>query len=168
LLQAIIVFFAEALDRVSPVRRVGGTHMSETELPERPLPALEPMTEFYWTSGADGQLRIARCQSCRHYIHPPVPFCAACGSLEVAEEAVSGKGRIATYTVNEQQWVPGLEVPYVIAAVELAEQAELYVFANVVGCPADAVRSGMPVEVLFEQHGEIFIPLFQLEGGVHG
>lgn len=138
--------------------------MSETDLPDRPLPALDPSTEFYWTSGADGKLRIAHCQSCRRYIHPPVPYCAACGGREVAPEPVSGKGRIATYTVNEQQWVPGLEVPYVIAAIELAEQPELYVFANIVGCPVDAVRSDMRVEVLFEQHGDVHLPLFQPTG----
>jgi uncharacterized OB-fold protein len=139
--------------------------MSESSQPDRPLPALEPVSEFYWTSGADGKLRIARCQACQHYIHPPVPYCAACGSRDVVDEPVSGRGLIATYTVNEQQWVPGLEVPYVIAAVELVEQPELYVFGNIIGCPADAVRSGMAVEVRFEQHDEIFIPLFQPTGG---
>jgi uncharacterized OB-fold protein len=134
--------------------------MNHNDPPDRPLPALEPVSEFYWTAGSDGKLRIARCQACQRYIHPPQPYCAACGSLQVAAEPVSGKGRIATYTVNEQQWVPGLRTPYVIAAVELAEQPQLYVFANIVGCAPEAVRSGMPVEVSFEARGEIYIPLF--------
>jgi uncharacterized OB-fold protein len=141
--------------------------MNEADLPERPLPAIEPVTEFYWTSGADGKLRIARCEACERYIHPPVPYCAACGSDRVGEAPVSGRGRVATFTINEQQWIPRLEVPYVIAAVELAEQPELYVFANIVGCAVDQVHRGMEVEVLFEPHGEIFIPLFQPTGASH-
>jgi uncharacterized OB-fold protein len=142
--------------------------MNQNDPSDRPLPALEPLSEFYWTSGDDGKLRIARCQACQRYIHPPSPYCAACGSLDVTAEPVSGRGRVATYTVNEKQWVPGLATPYVIAAVELVEQPHLYVFANVVNCAAEAVRSGMPVEVCFEQHDEIFIPLFRPAEDAHG
>jgi uncharacterized OB-fold protein len=142
--------------------------MNDISPPDRPLPALQPDTEFFWTSGSDGRLRIMRCQACHNYIHPPVPFCANCGSLKVAPEAVSGRGTVRTFTINEQQWLPGLEVPYVIAAIELAEQAELYVFGNVIGCGVREVHGGMPVEVAFEAHGEIFIPLFHPMGGGNG
>jgi uncharacterized OB-fold protein len=136
--------------------------------PNRPLPALDKDTEFYWTSGADGKLRIARCDACSHYIHPPVPFCTACGSTAVSPAPVSGRGRVASYTVNVQQWIPGLDVPYVIAAVELAEQPELYVFTNIVGCPVDVVDIGMPVEVAFEPHGELYLPMFEPAEESHG
>lgn len=129
----------------------------------RQLPALEPDTEFFWTAGAEGRLKISRCQACGCWQHPPLPRCPKCQG-EVAPEPVSGRGRVATFTVNEQPWVPGLQVPFVFAAVELAEQAELYVFTNIVGCPPEAVRTGMPVEVIFEQHGELFLPLFQPTG----
>jgi len=54
-----------------------------------------------------------------------------------------------------------LAVPFVFAAVELIEQAELYVFTNIVGCSVEDVRIGMAVEVIFEQHGDIFVPLFR-------
>jgi uncharacterized protein len=129
--------------------------------PLRPLPALDKDTESFWTAGDKGRLLIARCESCARYIHPPVPYCASCGSTEVGRAPVSGRARIASYTVNEQQWIPGLEVPYVMAAVELVEQPQLYVFTNIVGCPAGEVEIGMEVEVVFEQHGEIWLPLFQ-------
>jgi uncharacterized OB-fold protein len=137
--------------------------MNATDIkpPARPMPELDKDTAFFWTSGADGRLRIARCQACEHYIHPPVPYCAACGSDRVEPAPVSGRGRIASFTVNEQRWLPGLELPYVIAAVELDEQRELYVFSNVVGCPAESVEIGMPVAVTFERHGDIYLPMFQ-------
>lgn len=130
---------------------------------QRQLPALEPDTEFFWTAGAEGRLKISRCQDCGRYQHPPLPRCPSCGG-EVAPEPVSGRARVASYTINQQAWVPGLAVPFVFAAVELVEQAELYVFTNIVGCPPEAVRIGMPVEVIFEPHGDIYLPLFQPTG----
>jgi uncharacterized OB-fold protein len=66
--------------------------------------------------------------------------------------------------VNYQQWVPGLEVPYVFAAVELIEQPELYVFTNIIGCPVEEVRIGMNVEVVFERHDEVYLPMFRPMG----
>jgi uncharacterized protein len=127
----------------------------------RQLPALEQETAFFWTCGAENQLKICRCASCGFYIHPPLPNCPECGGAQVSPSPVSGRARVASFTVNYQRWVPGLSVPFVFAAVELVEQAELYVFTNIVGCPVDDVRIGMPVAVAFERHGDIFLPMFQ-------
>ena len=41
--------------------------------PVRPLPELTPATEWFWTSGADGHLRIQGCTACATLVHPPVP-----------------------------------------------------------------------------------------------
>ena len=135
--------------------------MSDHNAPvPRQLPALEPETRFFWQSGADGRLRILRCGSCGHYQHPPWPRCPRCGSEQVAPVVVSGRGRIKTYTVNVQPWVRGLEKPFVYAAVELDEQPELFVFTNILA-PIEAVRSGMPVQVTFEQREDVYLPLFR-------
>jgi uncharacterized OB-fold protein len=139
--------------------------MKDAPSVERPIPEGGLQAGFYWTSGADGRLRLAQCSKCLTYIHPPQPYCATCGSEQVDTVVVSGRGRVATHTVNEQQWIPGLAVPYVFAAVELEEQAQLYVVTNIVNCPVEAVHTGMPVEVLFEQQDDLFIPLFQPQGG---
>lgn len=131
--------------------------------PYRKLPSLEPETAFYWTAGAKGALEICRCQACKRYIHPPLPSCPACGG-EVAPEAVSGKGRVATFTINHQPWQPGMEVPFVYAAVELAEQDLLYILTNITGCAPEAVRIGMPVEVCFEHREDVYLPMFRPAG----
>lgn len=129
---------------------------------DRKLPKLVPETAFFWTSGADGHLRIQRCSDCARYQHPPFPRCSACGSENVAPAVVSGHGRIATYTINHEPWYPGLVVPFVFAAIELAEQAELYVFSNVV-MPVSEARIGTPVSVYFEQADDVWLPLFRPE-----
>jgi uncharacterized OB-fold protein len=126
----------------------------------RQLPALDPETAFFWTAGAEGRLMISRCQACERWQHPPLPRCPSCGG-EPAPQAVSGRGRVAAFTVNQQAWLPGMAVPFVFAAVELAEQRELYVFSNVTGCPPEAVRTGLSVQVRFEQHDDVWLPMFQ-------
>jgi len=55
-------------------------------------------------------------------------------------------------------------VPYVIAIVELEEQADLRIATNIVDCEPDSVYIGLPVDVRFERHevdGEdVFFPVF--------
>jgi uncharacterized OB-fold protein len=123
---------------------------------------IEEQARYFWTGGAEGQLLIARCDQCRVYQHPPLQRCAACGGDAFTPSPVSGRGRVATFTVNHEAWMPsaGLSVPFVFAAVELVEQAKLYVFSNVLS-PVDRVRIGMPVSVYFEQRGDVYLPLFR-------
>lgn len=130
----------------------------------RKLPELTPETGFFWTSGAYGKLRIQRCGDCGKYQHPPFPRCTTCGSEDIAPTEVSGRGRIATYTINHEAWYPGLPVPFVYAAIELAEQDQLYVFANIDVEP-EAARIGLPVSVYFEQDDDVWLPLFRPEVG---
>jgi uncharacterized OB-fold protein len=88
-------------------------------------------------------------------------MCGACLGRDVKPEATSGTGTVFSYTVNCQPWRPGLRIPYVIALVELAEQDGMRLNTNIVGCPPEDVRIGMPVRVTFEEDGEYFIPLFE-------
>ena len=131
-----------------------------TDKPFRILPRLGGAAEFFWTSGADGQLRFLRCQSCGYYVHPPSPICPVDLSKDLAPEPVSGRGTVHTFTVNHQPWIPGYEPPYAVAIVELEEQDGLRLMTNVVGCPPDDVHIGMPVRVTFEHHDDVWLPLF--------
>jgi uncharacterized OB-fold protein len=130
------------------------------EAPARKLPLLTPETEAFWTGGRDGRLLIQRCGNCGHYQHPPQPLCPLCRTETMAPSAVSGRGTVKTFTVNHQQWFPGLTDHFVFAAVELPEQAELYVFSNILA-PPEAVRAGLRVEVCFEHHEDVWLPLFR-------
>ena len=130
----------------------------------RVLPALDDENEFFWTSGADGTLRFLRCQDCGYWLHPPGPRCPSCGAGtdRLAPEAVSGRGEVFSFTVNHQAW-DGDPEPYVIALVELVEQAGLRLTTNLVGVPADGegVEIGMPVHVVFEHRDPVWFPLFE-------
>jgi uncharacterized protein len=130
----------------------------------RVLPRLDAENRFFWTSGADGKLRFMRCQECAAFIHPPRPLCRKCLSEKVAPEAVAGTGSVETFTVNYQEWRPGLAVPFVIARVAIDGAPGVYLTTNIVGCPVEAVQIGDRVRAKFEQHGEVYLPLFEKIG----
>jgi uncharacterized OB-fold protein len=133
-----------------------------TSLPvsARILPPLNDLNRPFWTGGARGELLILRCPACRYWVHPPASPCPGCGSDGLVPEAVSGKGTVFTYTVNWHPFNPEVPVPVLIAIVELPEQEGLRFTTNIVGCGPDDVRVGLPVEVRFEQHGEVWVPVF--------
>ncbi len=139
--------------------------MNQPAPPPRILPAIDLDSQAYWTSGKDGVLAIFKCRSCATYVHPPVPFCAACDSVDVAPHAVSGRGTVVTFTVNHKAWVPGLAVPYVLALVALEEAPEVRLVGNITHCDPAEVTFGMPVEVWFEPAEDLWIPLFRPAGG---
>ena len=129
-------------------------------VPFRVLPRLDEENTFFWTSGADGQLRFLRCSDCGYYIHPPLPQCPRCASKDIAPAVVSGKGTVHSFTINHQPW-DGSTEPWAIVLVELAEQEGLRLTSNMVNCANEDVRIGMPVRVAFEQHDDVYFPLFE-------
>lgn len=126
----------------------------------RVLPTLDEPTAFFWRSGGDGCLRILACQECSYLIHPPAPYCPRCQGRETAPTVVSGRATLYSYTVNHQAW-DGSTEPYVIGVVELHEQSGLRLTTNIVDVAPDDVRIGMPLEVVFESHDQVHLPLFR-------
>lgn len=127
--------------------------------PLRLLPRLDDTNRFFWTSGADGRLRFLRCTDCRTFVHPPAPRCPTCLSDDLAPEAVSGRGTVESFTVNHQQWIPGSD-PYIVAWVSIAEQPDVRLTTNLVDLEPEQVTIGMAVDVVFEESGDVFLPLF--------
>jgi uncharacterized OB-fold protein len=80
---------------------------------------------------------------------------------------VSGRGIVHSFTVNHQQWIPGSD-PYVIGLVTVAEQDDVRLTTNIVRCAPDDVHIGMAVEVEFERHEDVWLPLFGPTGGAAG
>jgi uncharacterized protein len=127
----------------------------------RPEPLLDRDNRAFWTGGADGKLYLHHCNDCGGYIHPPRPVCRHCLSDDVAPRAVAGTGVIDTYTINHQAWMPGMEVPFIIARVAIDGAPGVILTTNIVNCPIDAVEFGDKVRVTFQQQGEIYFPLFE-------
>lgn len=132
-------------------------------VPARILPVLSEHNRAFWTGGADGRLLIARCTGCGLWVHPPASDCPGCNGV-LAAQPVSGKGTVFSYTVNHQPFNPAVPVPYVIAIVELVEQADLRIASNIVDCDPGSVYVGLHVEARFERHDvgddAVFVPVF--------
>ena len=134
--------------------------MSDVGTP--PLPRITPETGYFWTSGATGSLQILRCDDCGRWIHPPIPNCLDCGG-STSPQPVSGRGTVWTFTVNYQPFLPSMTPPYALAIIQLDEQDDLHVSTRIVGCDPEAVHIGMRVQVQFEQHDDVYLPLFAPE-----
>ena len=134
-----------------------------TEASFRILPRLTDTNRHFWQGGERGELVFLRCQACGYYVHPPQPVCPIDFGKELRPEPVSGRGTVATFTVNHQPWYPNLDPPYVVAIIALDEQDGLRLTTNIVGCEPDAVFIGMRVRVTFEQYDDVWIPLFELD-----
>ena len=124
------------------------------------LPPLTDANRAFWTGGARGELLIQRCTTCGRWVHPPTDRCPTCDG-DLRAEPVSGRATVFTFTVNRHPYHPAVPLPYVIALVELPEQAGLRFMTNIVGCEPEGVEIGMPVRVRFEDRGEIFVPVFE-------
>lgn len=130
-----------------------------TDTADRITPSLDELNRPFWTGGASGQLLITRCVSCRLWVFPLSATCDACGE-STAYEPTSGRGTVFTYTTNAHAYNPAVPLPYNISIIELGDQEGLRFTTNVVDCPPEDVYIGMPVQVQFEQHGEVFVPVF--------
>ena len=131
---------------------------------ERPLPLLTEVNRTFWTSGADGILRMQRCADCERLIHPPALRCPYDHGVP-QYVALSGRGQVESWTVNEHPWFPGFAPPYVIAFVNPVEDTRVRVLTNLVNTDPAGVTPAMPVRVTFERYAdggdEVFIPLFK-------
>jgi acetyl-CoA acetyltransferase/uncharacterized OB-fold protein len=129
--------------------------------PRRPLPLVTPWNEFYWTSGADGRLRLQECRSCAALIHPPKPTCPYCHGNETGIRAVSGYGTLFGFTVSHRYQFPGLPSPYIAAQVAIEEDLRVRLTTRIVDCTAGDLALGMRMEVAFEQADDVWLPHFR-------
>lgn len=129
----------------------------------RLLPRLDDTNRFFWTSGEDGRLRFLRCGACRRFIHPPAPRCPYCLAAGPSPEAVSGRATLHAWTVNHQAWIPGSD-PYILGLVTIDEQDDVRLTTNLVGMEPDDCAIGMALQVTFEHHDDVWLPLFTPAG----
>ena len=125
------------------------------------MPIPTPETQPYWDGAAAGELRIQRCRDCGQAYFYPRPLCPSCGSGDVEWFTASGRATLYSYVINHRP-APGFEAdaPYAIAVVQLAEGPRM--MTNITGIPntPDDLVLDMPLQVTFEQRGDVSLPLF--------
>ena len=118
--------------------------------PTRPLPQPDAESREFWEGVKARQFRLQRCRACRRFRFYPRAVCPHCLSGEYEWVTVSGRATLYSFTVCHRAASEAFaaDVPYMVALVELEEGVRL--MSNLIGCPPDQARVGMPVEVVFE------------------
>lgn len=128
----------------------------------KPIPERTDELEPFFAAAERGSLAIQRCPRCGTLRFPPRPICSGCLGRDAEWVTVSGRGTIYSYNVMHQVYHPGFapEVPYAVVLVELEEGCR--VLSNLVDCPLDEIRIGLPVEVVFEKASDrVTLPKFR-------
>ncbi len=129
---------------------------------EKPVPQPDPVTAPFWQAAKQGRLLLQRCPKCGAHQFYPQSCCRRCLSEDLLWVDAKGKGVVYTYTIVHRAPSRPFEpdVPYTVALVDLAEGCRM--ISNIVGASPEAVRVGMPVEVVFEEiTPEISLPKFR-------
>src|SRR5437764_3124147 len=111
-------------------------------------PVISKDTEFFWAGLRVGELRIQRWGTTLR--HPPGPM-PPDGSLDTVPDHIvaSGRGTVFSYVVHHHPPVPGKQLPFVVALVELEEGVR--VMAELLDVSPLDVHIGLPVEIAFVQ-----------------
>jgi len=119
-------------------------------LPEKPRPQPAPENEPYWEGLKTHRLMIQQCSGCGALRHYPRPMCDRCYSMEYGWQEVDGRGDVHSWTVTHHPFHPGFkrDVPYITVTVDLDCGVRLQ--APLVGAGAEALRTGLPLIVGFE------------------
>lgn len=129
---------------------------------QKPLPGINELNRPFWEAAKRHELFLQRCQRCGHYHYPAGESCPSCLSDGLEWVKASGRGTIYTWTVFHQVYHPSFasDVPYAVVAVELAEGPRIT--TNLVDCPVEGIRIGMPVEAVFDDvTAEVTLPKFR-------
>lgn len=111
-----------------------------------------------------GQLLLQHCDACDTAIFYPRPLCPQCWSEQLSWREASGNGQIVAFSLVHRPNHPSFndETPIVLAEVALSEGPSM--ITRIVGCNADAVRSGMPVSLVTgDECSRYPLPTFMLD-----
>jgi uncharacterized protein len=122
-----------------------------------------PLAAGFFAAAGIGGLAIQECTRCRHLQHPPRELCARCHADELGWAALSGRGRVFTYTIVHHPIGPLHEhVPYNVVSVALDEDPEIRVVSNAIDVAPDGIHLGMPVVVTWEPvRDDLSLPRFR-------
>jgi uncharacterized protein len=116
----------------------------------KPLPHIDEESRPWWEAAQRHELYIQKCRNCGDLRFHPRALCTNCMSSRTEWVRCKGTGKIYTFTVTNQNQASGFRdsLPYVMAWVEVEEGLKM--LTNIVDCPPEQVKIGMPVEAVFD------------------
>lgn len=115
----------------------------------------------FWEACREGRFLLHACGICgRRYW--PASRCIVHGDAQMRWIDSSGRGTLYTYTVMHHAYTAAMKgrTPYVVAVVKLDEGP--YFHSNLVECPVEALRIGMPLQATMVEHESgLVVPVFR-------
>ncbi|MGX7680176.1 Zn-ribbon domain-containing OB-fold protein [Jatrophihabitans sp. DSM 45814] len=143
--------------------------MADQRTSQKLLPVPTPETAFYWEKAKAHELWLPHCDDTDQVFWYPRSISPFTGSTNISWIRASGRASLESYIINYTP-APGYEdeTPYVIAFVKLEEGPRLT--SNLVGVAAEpaGLTLGMPLEVTFEDRGDLSLPQFRPAGVAPG
>ncbi|MTD54742.1 Zn-ribbon domain-containing OB-fold protein [Amycolatopsis pithecellobii] len=130
---------------------------------ERFIPEPTPETQTFWDKARLGELWLPKCVQTGRVFFPPRASSPFTGG-PVSWERASGRASLASYVIVHRP-APGFEEgPYIVAIVALEEGPHM--LTNLPGTSPEpaGLPIGAPLELTFEQRGDVAIPQFRLVG----
>lgn len=127
-----------------------------------PAKILPPDTELsrpFWEGCRVGELRLQHCSDCGCLQFYPRILCTQCHGNGLSWRAVSGRGRIASFTVVRRGISRAYAAPYIVVLIDLDEGPRM--MSSLVNADPENVAVGDAVEVQFEAWGGDYkMPVF--------
>ena len=115
----------------------------------RSIPDPTPVTAPFFEAALDGRLVLQTCSRDGPFFYPRAR-CPHCWGADWRWIDASGRGTIYSFTIDRLGHDPAQKdlAPFVIAIVTLEEGPRAV--AQIIDCPFEEVRTGMPVEAVFD------------------
>ena len=115
----------------------------------------------FWEGCERGEFLLHQCGKCgRHYW--PAAHCVDHGGEAMRWVPSSGRGTVHVHTIMRRgkSGASGEAAPYNVAVIQLEEGP--FFHSNVVDCPPDDMRTGLPVRAEFTTHENgMTVPVFR-------
>jgi uncharacterized OB-fold protein len=117
----------------------------------KPLPVISPENTPFWDAVREHRFVAPRCRDCGDFGWIPYIACRTCLSTDLEWVDLSGRATIYSYSIVYRG--PGAfndDVPYILVLAEMEERPRpMLVLAQLVDCPLEEARIGMPVRVAY-------------------
>lgn len=119
----------------------------------KPLPVPDLDSQPFWDACKAHEFSAQHCNDCGKFRWPPQAFCPHCYSWKFSWTKLQETGTVYSFVVVHYVSIPAFQddVPYVVAHIRIdGTDEQVTMISNVIGCPWENVRIGMPVRVVFD------------------
>ncbi|HEU5158830.1 MAG TPA: OB-fold domain-containing protein [Streptosporangiaceae bacterium] len=118
-------------------------------------PAEDRDSAPWWEAVRRHELLVQRCAGCGMLRFPARVVCNRCRSRDADWVPARGTGRVVSWIVNHQPFLPGMSAdePFAVLLVRLDDGADagadIHMYGNLVGADPSTITPGMAVEAVF-------------------